>query len=215
MTNIYIITNTINNKVYIGQTKRSIHTRFLEHMRDPGSGVYFDAVKYGKSAFTYKLLHICKSKFSDQWEHYYICKYNSTNSEHGYNKVADRAYRWKSGKPNPSQTIEGRQRISKYNKENIKSITRGFEVYNEMKRFPVGMIDMNGNIIMEFKSLADACRYLNKPMCGTTKIKQVCDRFNINGKRSKFYGYAWTALNKNVQTNSIDECRAEDELPSE
>lgn len=215
MTNIYVITNTINNKVYIGQTKRSVHTRFLEHMRDPESGVYPDVVKYGKFVFTYNLLHICKSEFSDLWEHYYICKYNATDAEFGYNKIADRAYRWKVRKPNPSQTVEGKSRISKYNEEHIESVTRGLKAYNEMQKFPVGMLDTSGNIIMKFESLAEACRYLKKPLCGTTRIKQVCDKLNKNGKRSKFYGYAWTALNKNVQTNSIDECRVEDELPSE
>ena len=50
MINIYIIVNSINNKIYIGQTSRSIQVRFAEHMRDP---------------------------------------------EYEYNRVSDRAFRWK------------------------------------------------------------------------------------------------------------------------
>ena len=77
------------------------------------------------------------------------------------------------------------------------------------------MLDNDGNIIRQFDSLLDACNFLDKPSCGTTRIKSVCDKFRLNGKRCKFYGYAWTALNKNVQTNLDNECRVEDELPLE
>lgn len=215
MINIYIIVNSINNKIYIGQTSRSIQVRFAEHMRDPESGVFSDVIKYGRSIFTYKLLHTCKSEFADQWEHYYICKYDSTNPEYGYNRVSDRAFRWKVGGDNPSQTLQGKERIRRYNKEHQDSVTRGFKEYNNSRKFPVGMLDDCGNIIMKFESLLSACRYLNKPACGTTRIKNVCDRVNAYGKRYRFYGHAWTALNKNVQTNSVDECRMDDELPFE
>lgn len=215
MTNIYIITNTVNNKVYVGQTRRDVHIRFLEHMRDPESGLYPDACKYGRDCFTYSILHICDNRYADQWEHYYICKYNSTDSSLGYNRVADRAFRWKSGKFNPSKTCEGKKRISDFNRDHKELITAGFVRYNNSRKFPVGMLDDTGNIIKRFDSLLDACKYLNKPSCGTTRIKQVCDKFRRNGKRYKFYGYSWTALNENVQTNSYDECRVEDELPLE
>lgn len=211
MTSIYIITNTINSKVYVGQTSRSVHTRYTEHMRDPESALFADVSKYGKYVFTYKIIHMCKSEFSDQWEHYYICKYNATNPDFGYNRVPDRAFRWVRGGINPSSTDSGKERIRKYNLAHIDSITSGFKVYNNSRKFPVGMLDSNGDIIIKFESLADACRYLKKPLCGTSRIKQVCDTFKKNGSRRKFYGYAWTALDKNVQTN----CKMEDELPSE
>lgn len=211
MTSIYIITNNLNNKVYIGQTRRSVHTRFLEHRLDEGSALYFDMQSIGIENFSFSVLHVCDDKFSDSWEHYYICKYNATNPDFGYNKVLTRAYKWEVGGYNPSKTEQGKKRISKYNLEHKDKILVGFNEYNNSRKFPVTMLDDFGNVLMTFDSLADACRYLGKPMCGTARIKAICDKFNKNGKRSKFYGYSWSAVNKGVQTN----CKAEDELPSE
>jgi hypothetical protein len=47
-----------------------------------------------------------------------------------------------------------------------------------------------------------------------TCLPQYADQWE-HYYRCKFYGYAWTALNENVQTNSVAECKAEDELPLE
>lgn len=213
MTNIYMITNTINNKVYIGQTRRDVHTRFMEHTRDSESGVYPDAIKYGRSAFVYSILRICDDRYASQWEHYYICKYNSTDPHIGYNKVAYKAYKWEKGKCNPSKTEYGKARIRKYNKEHSDTVYSGFVRYNNSRKFPVAMLDKNDNTVMTFDSLLSACRYFSVTKNYATKIKSFCDKYNKNGTRCRFLGYYWTALNKNVQTNSIDECRVEDELP--
>ena len=215
MINIYIIKNLVNNKVYIGQTKRTIHVRFLEHSRDTGSALYNDMCRYGRSSFTYELLHTCKDEYATQWEHYFICKYDATNPTFGYNKIAGGCFKWVKGGANPSKTFEGRKRISINNRNNIDRITIGFRCYNNYRKFPVGMIDESGHIIMRFESLLAACNYLNKSACGTTRIKQVCDKFNKNGKRAKFFGYSWTALNKGVQTTTNNVGKTEDELPFE
>lgn len=211
MTSIYIITNKLSNKVYIGQTRRSVHTRFLEHRRETGSALYDDMNNLGINNFSVSILHVCEDCYADQWEHYYICKYDSTNCLIGYNKVSTRAYKFIKGGYNPSKTEEGRKRISKNNKNNLENITKGLRKYNNSRKFPVNMLDDSGNVIRTFDSLSDACKYLNKSLGGTTRIKNVCDVFNKNGKRAKFFGYSWSAVNKGVQTNS----KVEDELPSE
>lgn len=57
---IYIIKNTINNKVYIGQTSQSVDERFREHMKPStikkrGNYKIYNAIeKYGKENF-YKM----------------------------------------------------------------------------------------------------------------------------------------------------------------
>lgn len=215
MTYIYLIRNSINNKIYIGQTRRNVRYRFMEHGRDNESALYEDMCKYGRESFTYEVLHICKDEYANQWEHYYICKYDATNEMLGYNKVDGVAYRWVKGGFNPAHTQKERERIHNYNIEHLDIITKGFKSYNESRKFPVAMIEQDGNIIRTFESLSDACRYLCMANCNTSKIKQVCDVFNKYGKRAKMYGHYWSALNKDVQTNTEDVRKAEDELPSE
>lgn len=85
MNTIYILKNTINDKVYIGQTWQSLSKRF-------GNGYYGcthirNAIKkYGKYVFYYEVLTTCETQeAADYWESYFISKYGSTNPEIGYN----------------------------------------------------------------------------------------------------------------------------------
>ena len=63
---IYIIRNTINNKVYIGQTISSINLRFRNHLsaaRNGGDYIIGKAIrKYGESNFYVELLEECLVK---------------------------------------------------------------------------------------------------------------------------------------------------------
>lgn len=89
---IYIIKNTINNKVYIGQTCQSLHERFMQHrkpsiIKQRGTYKLYNAMeKYGKENFYCELLedNISESEI-DNKEIYYIEKYNSY--ENGYNST--------------------------------------------------------------------------------------------------------------------------------
>lgn len=85
---IYIIRNTINNKVYIGQTKVSIEIRWQEHLRHAkyGDQVINRAMrKYGVDKFYIETLEICDINIIDYREMYYIDLYDSTNKSKGYN----------------------------------------------------------------------------------------------------------------------------------
>ena len=86
---IYIIKNTINDKVYIGQTTTTLKTRFAQHRKKSviSSRFYklYNAIrKYGKDKFYIELLEkdIPINKLNER-EIYYIDKFNSCNS--GYN----------------------------------------------------------------------------------------------------------------------------------
>ncbi len=85
---IYIIRNTINNKVYIGQTKTSVDIRWKEHLRHAryGDQVINRAMrKYGVDKFYIETLEICDISVIDYREVYYIDLYDSTNKSKGYN----------------------------------------------------------------------------------------------------------------------------------
>lgn len=85
---IYIIRNTINNKVYIGQTRTSVEQRWKEHLRHAqyGKQIINRAMKkYGVDKFYIEMLEICNLEDLDYKEMYYIELYNSTDKSKGYN----------------------------------------------------------------------------------------------------------------------------------
>lgn len=85
---IYIIKNTVNSKVYIGQTRTSIDQRWKEHLRHAqyGDQVINKAMKkYGIDKFYIETLEICDISILDEREMYYIDLYDSTDKSKGYN----------------------------------------------------------------------------------------------------------------------------------
>lgn len=85
---IYIIRNTINNKVYIGQTKTSVNQRWKEHLRHAKNGdqiINRAMNKYGIDKFYIETLEICDIAIIDEREIYYIDLFDSTDKSKGYN----------------------------------------------------------------------------------------------------------------------------------
>lgn len=86
---IYIITNDLNSKVYIGQTKRTLEERWKEHKRKRCSNnehnmlIKRAILKYGEQHFKIKELEKCNIEDLNAREIYYISLYNSYNN--GYN----------------------------------------------------------------------------------------------------------------------------------
>lgn len=80
---IYIITNSINNKVYIGQTIQSLKNRWKEHCRkgysknESNMHIKRAIFKYGKENFFIKELEKCNIEELNEREIYYINLYNS------------------------------------------------------------------------------------------------------------------------------------------
>lgn len=86
---IYLITNEINSKVYIGQTVQSLKKRFSGHCcyskSDRSENMYIKRAihKYGKDKFHISLLEECPIENLNNREKYWINFYNSYNE--GYN----------------------------------------------------------------------------------------------------------------------------------
>lgn len=105
---IYIHINTINKKVYIGQTKLKPYSK-----RWGKEGAYYKECpyfwqaiqKYGWSAFTHNILEDNLSlEQANEKEKYYIQKYNATNLNYGYN-LSEGGY-------NSKMTEETKKKIS-------------------------------------------------------------------------------------------------------
>ena len=76
MSYIYVITNDINNKQYVGQTSISLQERFKQHVSDKDRRSFekrplYNAMnKYGINHFHIKLLEECPSEEVDKKEIY-------------------------------------------------------------------------------------------------------------------------------------------------
>lgn len=82
---IYITTNHINNKKYIGQRKYDKNDKWKDYL---GSGIHIKRAiqKYGKENFSKEILEECESKeILDQKEKYWISYYNAVESMDFYN----------------------------------------------------------------------------------------------------------------------------------
>ena len=82
---IYKITNSVNSKVYIGQTWQTLKQRFAVHLSSSGCIKLANAInKYGKDKFTIQTILIVNTQvIADYWEDVFIQKFDSIKS--GYN----------------------------------------------------------------------------------------------------------------------------------
>lgn len=82
---IYLTTNNIDNKKYIGQKNYDLQGRWKNYL---GSGIHLRRAidKYGRENFSREIIEECKTKEElDQREIYWINLYNATESEDFYN----------------------------------------------------------------------------------------------------------------------------------
>ena len=79
---IYLTTNLINGKQYIGQHKGKINDSYLGSGKDIIQAIQ----KYGKQNFSKEILKVCESREdADFWEKYYIDLYDAVNNKNFYN----------------------------------------------------------------------------------------------------------------------------------
>lgn len=113
---IYVITNNINGKIYVGQTIQDIKKRFEQHMTLQGSCkqlLYKAIVKYGRDNFSYEVIEDKITSYDElnQKEENYISELNSMQPN-GYN-LCPGGQKWRR---KPVLTLEQEAEIvQKYN----------------------------------------------------------------------------------------------------
>lgn len=201
---IYKISNDINDKVYIGQTKQLLHQRWSMHKQHSKTlpFILYKAMrKYGIEHFSIEEIEECDDEKLNEREIYWISYYDSYNN--GYNMNPGGNYRtpYESAfkdkilqiyDENPNLSY---QQIADIVGCSIHPVSDFLNRYNRPSHYkqhqgcPVLQIDKNtGEIISEFKSARDAAIALGKnPGCGTS-IRNVCKK--KPGYRTA-YGYKW------------------------
>jgi hypothetical protein len=201
---VYIITNKINKKVYIGKTEGDVKMRWQQHIYNAALGVkyhLYNAIrKYGLKNFTFEILESNLSgEVLKEKEKEYIKQFDSLAN--GYN-----------------MTIGG-EGVTKYNHEDIKNkylelfnisetalffkcsdatVRRVLKEYNIYTNFnnqdtakPVNQYHLTKDILLnKFNSLGEAARALNKN--NITAIRMACE-----GEISQAYGFRWKYDNDN------------------
>lgn len=110
---IYKITNLINQKMYIGQTIRSIEVRWKEHLRSKDNAPIHKAIqKYGQENFIIEEIEECEDSLLNEREQYYIKFFNSYNGHIGYNAT-------EGGNSNPNAAINWIKGHPQQVKENL------------------------------------------------------------------------------------------------
>ena len=85
ITGIYKFTNTINNKVYIGQSVDVQH-RKREHLRHKEDSYFHKALqKHGNNNFIFEVLEECDKTLLNEREKHWISYYQSNERDKGYN----------------------------------------------------------------------------------------------------------------------------------
>lgn len=93
MYTLYLITNLLNNKTYVGWTSRDPYIRFIEHQKtrkpkyQARSAISYAIEKYGVDNFHFEVLHQTHDQhYSKCLESFYIAWYDSLITSNGYNK---------------------------------------------------------------------------------------------------------------------------------
>jgi group I intron endonuclease len=191
-TAIYKITNTINNKIYIGSAK-NFYKRYLKHKENPReTHISRSFRKYGFENFVFEILETPDIFNLIEREQFWMDFYQSYNKKIGYNTriKAESNLGFK-------HSIETRQKISNSQKGKPRKNANSYRVYTDEQRSkfkltmfnlkhdwkPILQLDLMNNIIKEFPSLSQAGRDTGFNYKGISK----CAR----GERKRAYGFVW------------------------
>lgn len=183
---VYLITNNINGKVYIGETITALSRRFNAHLNSAFNRnsnnydcYFYRAIrKYGKSAFTIKLLEEiialtkkeAKQKIQNL-EKKYIKLYKSNDYKFGYNSDSG----GNGGKETGKFTKEKQRQIKlndPKNKERLKYARSFQNPERRVKQYNY----YTGEFIEEYDSIKKAAEILNLDNSGITKCCKHPDK---------------------------------------
>lgn len=203
---IYLITNDINNKHYVGKTLETVEKRWKQHISDSKKfskehrPLYLAMQKYGIENFTITTLEsVDDINLLNEKEQYWIEYYQSFKN--GYNATlggdGKQYIDYDSIKKSWDDGLNIDQIIELYNID-IGSVSKILDIYNISKSEriqrgrqvvskAVNRIDKHGNI-KYYLSISEATKDLNKPR--SSHIQEVC-----NHKRKSAYGYMWEWAN--------------------
>lgn len=204
MSYIYMITNEVNNKKYVGQTSLTLQERFKIHLRDaykdlPNRPLYNAMKKYGKENFSISLIEECPFNVVNEREIYWIDKLNTYKD--GYNATlggeGQPLYNYEdiSNKYLELKTVQATADFFSCDRETVRRACQKYDIITDFPRGAesqskqVAQIDKESDeIIAVYDSISEAARQLGS-LSYNKHISEVCC-----GKRKTAYGYKWKHL---------------------
>lgn len=200
---IYLITNKVNNKKYVGKTELSIKTRWKQHIKDSKKEqcetrpLYRAIRKYGQDNFSICKIDTGHGNELSSKEQYWIQYYNTY--EDGYNATLGgdgkilldydeiiKAYLMRHNATEVAKTFgcstDSVYKIMRVN--DIPTLNKG-EATREKTSKKIIQYDKRGNFIREYPSAMEAARQM-----GSENYMPNISRC-ANGKRKTANGYIW------------------------
>lgn len=175
---IYKIANDINDKVYVGQTTRTLNRRISQHLysskKNSNSLIHRAIRKYGWKHFQVEILEddILLKNLNER-EIYWTNKFNAI-SPNGYVLIAGQ---------------NNNKIISEETRKNLSDINKKRFIKNHPKNKIILCYDLDNNFIKEFDSISNASKELNLDI---SHISKVCrNKLNKTGNyKFKYKQYA-------------------------
>lgn len=193
---IYLVTNKINNKKYVGKTEYSVERRWKEHISDSKKNkcekrpLYNAIRKYGENNFTVQMIE--ETQYTEEREQYWIRMFDTYKN--GYNATlggdGKRYYNHNAIIDYYYETRNINEVATHFNCDNstVRKILEKEQInYLQLnkKKYPtkkVAQKDKDGNIIRIFNSIHEAQEFSG---CGN-HIGECC-----SGIRKTTGGFMW------------------------
>jgi len=189
MYKIYLITNLINSKRYIGITKYSLEERFSQHVKR--GFILTEAIKkYGKEKFSIELIEEVESaERVYELEIFYIKKYN-TKAPNGYNLTdgGDGIFGWQPSDEYRQECSERAKELHKNKKVGMYGKIHNEETKRKMSQASKGNKNCLGRILSEETKLKISASNKGKIISESTKKKISENHYDISGEKNPMYG---------------------------